>query len=159
MSDMNQLKRAVVELENGVQWVKALTEVGELKEETREQFQQLIEAAEQLQRQQEQAQLSAKISSEENRQQQNTVLSSLGDNLAQLQTASSRQFDERSEYLERLQTIEKSMLTAETENTDKLLEKQRELSNSSAEQIIASMSQQLKENSEQLNSQLIAYSE
>lgn len=159
MADMNQLKRAVVELENGVQWVKALTEVGELKEETREQFQQLIEAAEQLQRQQEQAQLSAKISSEENRQQQNTVLTSLTDNLAQIQAASNKQIDERSEYLDKLKLIEQNMLAAGSDNTDKLLERQSEISNAAAEQIIASISLQLRENAEQINTQLKEYGE
>jgi len=159
MADMNQLKRAVVELENGVQWMKALTEVGELKEETREQFEQLIDTARQLQKQQEQAQIAARISSEENRQQQNNVLSSLADNLAQIQTASSKQHDERSEYLDKLKSIEQSMLTASTENTDKLLERHNESSNAAVEQIIASMSLQLKENAEQINSQLAAYSE
>lgn len=159
MADMNQLKRAVVELENGVQWMKALTEVGELKEETREQFEQLIDNARQLQKQQEQAQIAARISSEENRQQQNTFLTSLGDNLAQLQSVSSKQLDERREYLDKLKSIEQSMLTASAENTDKLLDRHNESSNAAVEQIIASMSLQLKENAEQINSQLAAYSE
>ncbi len=61
MADITQLRRAVVELENGVQWVKALAEVADLKEDTREQILQLLALAGSLEKQQHRPELEQKI--------------------------------------------------------------------------------------------------
>lgn len=159
MADITQLRRAVVELENGVQWVKALAEVADLKEETREQIQQLLDQAGSLEKQQAQARIEQKIQFEEEQQHRARLISVLESDLEKLRQIEQKMQEDRLDMAARWQESNSEVLSKIAKSQADLSDKQLAIDEASTSRIIDELSRKIDESTESLNRQLQAYSD
>lgn len=159
MADITQLRRAVVELENGVQWVKALAEVADLKEETREQIQQLLDQAGSLEKQQAQARIEQKIQFEEEQQHRARLISVLESDLEKLRQIEQKMQEDRLDMAARWQESNSEVLSKIAKSQADLSDKQLAIDEASTSRIIDELSRKIDESTGSLNRQLQAYSD
>jgi Fe2+ transport system protein B len=159
MADITQLRRAVVELENGVQWVKALAEVADLKEETREQIQQLLDQAGSLEKQQAQVRIEQKIQFEEEQQHRARLISVLESDLEKLRQIEQKMQEDRLDMAARWQESNSEVLSKIAKGQADLSDKQLAIDEASTSRIIDELSRKIDESTVSLNRQLQAYSD